>query len=93
MFHLLLTFFGLTTEYRKIFKQEIFDLCYHGKCFGSYWDIYHMPIMDRRYNLKVLSDTIKASQPKDDNNLSMQDMVSSRKNILKQPDYIGKMPR
>lgn len=52
-----------------------------------------MPIMDRRYNLKVLSDTIKASQPKDDNNLSMQDMVSSRKNILKQPDYIGKMPR
>jgi hypothetical protein len=52
-----------------------------------------MPIMDRRYNLKILSDVIKASQPKDDSTLSMEDMVTDRKNILKQPDYIGKIPR
>ena len=52
-----------------------------------------MPIVDRRHNLKLLSEAIKQQQPKDDNNLSMDDMLTDRKNLLRSPDYTSKMPR
>jgi hypothetical protein len=82
-----LTFFGLNPEYRKIFKEEIFDLTYFGKGLGSYWDIYHMPIMDRKYNLKLLKDSIEAQKPKDSKNLTLEDMVKKKPLV---PDFVAK---
>lgn len=50
-----------------------------------------MPIRDRQFNLKRLYETMKSERKKDDTSLSMEDMVTDRKNILKNPDYVSNM--
>lgn len=58
---------------------------------GSYWDIYHMPIVDRRYNIKLLEEVLKSRKTKDPNTLTMEDMVKGKKSP-KVPDYVTKAP-
>lgn len=59
------------------------------KSIGSYWDVYHMPIIDRKYNLSLLIDKIEEETPKDPNSITMEDMVKKdTKSKFKVPDFV-----
>lgn len=50
-----------------------------------------MPIIDRRYNIKLLEKALENRKPKDPNTLSMEDMIKGKKSP-KVPDYVSKAP-
>jgi hypothetical protein len=57
-----LTFFGLTPEYKKILLDEIFLLCYHSNGGYTHDQVYDMPIRYRRYYLQKLVETHEKQQ-------------------------------
>ena len=56
----LLTFFGLTPEYRVQLYNEIHDLVYHGGGGFSYSEVYNMPIHIRRYSISRINQHVAA---------------------------------
>jgi hypothetical protein len=100
MFLYLLTFFGLTPEYRlRVFKQ-IHEIVFHGG--GGYdWNtIYNMPIWLRRFTFETLREHFEKQNEEAE---KQQNMLKnngkskgdiSRPNIApKQPTYTTKAPR
>lgn len=60
IFQSLLTFFGLTSEYRvQIFKQ-IHEIVFHGKGGYDWHTIYNMPIWLRRYTFNEIKEFYEA---------------------------------
>ena len=53
---LVLTFFGLTPQYRKLIFDQVHDLVFHGGGGFQYYDVYNMPIWLRRFHTKKISD-------------------------------------
>ena len=56
LFPLILTFFGLTYEYRLTLFNQIHEICFHGQ--GGYdWEtVYNLPIWLRTFIYKKMSD-------------------------------------
>ena len=56
MFLFLLTFFGLTPEYRPILFKQIHEIVFHGN--GGYdWDtVYNMPLWLRRTTFNLIKE-------------------------------------
>ena len=95
MFLFLLTFFGLTPEYRPALFKQIHEIVFHGN--GGYdWDtVYNMPLWLRRttFNLiKEYYDEQKESIEKQQNMLknNKKDEIA-RPNIA--PTYTTKVPK
>ena len=52
----MLTFFGLTPNYRSILFSQIHDLVYHGGGGFIHSEIYNMPIWMRRFHINKISE-------------------------------------
>jgi hypothetical protein len=98
MYLFLLTFFGLTPEYRLYLFSQIHEIVFHGR--GGYdWDtIYSMPIWLRKFTF----EKIKEFYEKEHEEAEKQQNLISNKNKLnisrpsiapKQPTYITKAPK
>lgn len=99
MYLFLLTFFGLTPEYRLYLFSQIHEIVFHGK--GGYdWDtIYNMPIWLRRFTfekIKEFYDKEREEAEKHNNMLKNKSNPGvSRPNISpsKSPTYVAKAPK
>ena len=52
----MLTFFGLTPQYRKNIFDQIHDLVYHGGGGFIYSEVYNMPIWLRKFHIHKVSE-------------------------------------
>ena len=55
MFLLVLTFFGLTPQYRNHLFSQIHDLVFHGGGGFEHSSVYNMPIWLRRFHIQKIS--------------------------------------
>ena len=53
---MVLTFFGLTPQYRKNIFDQIHDLVYHGGGGFIYSEVYNMPIWLRKFHIHKVSE-------------------------------------
>ena len=95
----LLTFFGLTPEYRLYLFSQIHEIIFHGK--GGYdWDtIYSMPIWLRRFTFEKIKEFYDKEREESEKQQNMMNNKSkqgiSRPNIAppKSPTYTAKAPK
>ena len=98
MYLFLLTFFGLTPEYRLYVFSQMHEIVFHGK--GGYdWDtIYNMPVWLRRFTFEKIKEFYEKEREevnKQQNTLKNKNEDGiSRPNIAsKQPTYTAKAPK
>jgi hypothetical protein len=98
MYLFLLTFFGLTREYRLYLFSQIHDIVFHGK--GGYdWDtIYNMPVWLRRFTFEKIKEFYDKEREESEKQQNMMSNKSNkeilRPNITpKQPTYVAKAPK
>ena len=58
----ILTFFGLTPEYRQNIFNQIHEIVFHGKGGYDFHTIYNMPIWLRNFTFKKLEEHYKKEQ-------------------------------
>ncbi|MDB4342887.1 hypothetical protein OAA23_00630 [bacterium] len=92
---LILTFFGLTPEYRQNLFSQIHEIVFHGQ--GGYdWDtIYNMPIWLRNFTFKKLEEFYEKqneAQSKQSNTLKNTPGQIHRPNINPANVYNTSMP-
>lgn len=46
-------------EYKSVFMNECFELVYHGGGGFSWSEVWNMPILHRRYNIKKINEHLK----------------------------------
>ena len=51
-----LTFFGLTSNYRKVVFTQIHDLVYHGGGGFLHSEVYNMPIWMRKFHIQKINE-------------------------------------
>ena len=61
---LVLAFFGLTPQYRKLIFDQVHDLVFHGGGGFQYYDVYNMPIWLRSFHIKKISEFNKKENEK-----------------------------
>ena len=61
---MVLTFFGLTPNYRNEVFTQIHDLVYHGGGGFIHSEIYNMPIWMRRYHIQKINEYNKKQNEK-----------------------------
>ena len=85
----MLTFFGLTSEYRNALFSQIHEIVFHGKGGFDYDTVYNMPIWLRTFTFdemrKFYSDQNKAMKK---GNKKLDDMPTGP--AIRQPDYTTK---
>jgi hypothetical protein len=85
LYQSLLTFFGLTLEYRKAMFDQIHEIVFHGKGGYSWGDIYNMPIWLRQYTFHQIKKWYdEQNKPKDDINTFTNKVKSGQVQV---PDY------
>lgn len=62
LYQLVLTFFGLTPEYRSNLFSQIHEIVFHGKGGYDWHTIYNMPIWLRNFTFKKLQEYFKKEQ-------------------------------
>jgi len=75
---LVLTFFGLTPQYKSILFSQIHDLVYHGGGGFIHSDVYNMPIWLRRFHISKINDWL-AKQKEEGEKAQKQNSPSSGK--------------
>jgi hypothetical protein len=96
MFLFLLTFFGLTPEYRPILFKQIHEIVFHGN--GGYdWDtVYNMPLWLRRTTFNLIKehyDKQNEDAEKQQNMLNNTNKKSISRPNIAPPTYTAKVPR
>jgi hypothetical protein len=85
LYQLLLTFFGLTLDYRKALFDQIHEIVFHGKGGYSFGDIYNMPIWLRIYTFNQIKSWYE------EQNRSKEDIDSFTSKVksgqVQVPDY------
>jgi len=86
-----LTFFGLTPDYKLVYMSEIHDLVFHGGG-GFIWsEVYEMPIVTRRFHIRKINDfNEKQQEAYDKAQGKAQDFKSSPRPQVHQPDIVTK---
>ena len=56
VFLLILTFFGLTSDYRFYLFKQIHEILFYGKGGYDYDTVYNMPIWLRKFTFKLIND-------------------------------------
>ena len=64
IFLLVLTFFGLTPQYRKLLFDQIHFLVFHGGGGFQHSEVYNMPIWLRRFHIQSISEYNKDQNEK-----------------------------
>ena len=80
---LVLTFFGLTPQYRKHIFDQIHDLVFHGGGGFQYYDVYNMPIWLRTFHTQKISDFNKKQNEENEN---VKKRTNSNSNQLQRPN-------
>jgi len=99
MFPYLLTFFGLTPDYRLFLFKQIHEIVFHGG--GGYdWNtVYNMPIWLRRFTFETLREHFEKQNEEAEKQQNMMKNNGkskgelSRPNIASKPTYTTKAPR
>ena len=76
----MLTFFGLTPQYRELIFNQIHDLVYHGGGGFIHSEVYNMPTWMRQFHLKKINQFLK-EQSEQQKKANQQSMASSKKTI------------
>ena len=98
---LLLTFFGLTSEYRKSLFKQIHEIVYYGGGGYDWYSVYNMPIWLRKFTYQSIveckqkeSDAYKGvkSSNKGTTQIDMANPDKSKlpPNTIKPPSYVTK---
>ena len=58
----MLTFFGLTPQYRNNLFTQIHDLVYHGGGGFIHSEVYNMPIWLRKFNISRINEYLEKEQ-------------------------------
>ena len=94
---MVLTFFGLTSEYRLHFFSQIHDIVFHGK--GGYdWDtVYNMPVWLRLFTFNKMKEFYDKENEENEKAQNQMKKIQSagivKPNINSKPTYIAKAPR
>lgn len=85
---MVLAFFGLTPEYKKVVLDEILLLCYHSQGGFTHDEVYNMPVRYRHYYIQKLSELLQKQQDEIDkkfNNNKGTELAQPNKKIKEQP--------
>ena len=75
---LVLTFFGLTPQYRSNVFTQIHDLVYHGGGGFIHSEVYNMPIWMRKYHIQKINEFNKKQKEEIDKSTKGQATTSNR---------------
>lgn len=91
IFRLLLTFFGLTPEYRSIVFTQLHEIVFHGQGGYTWSDVYNMPIWLRRFTFSKLKEHYEKQA--EENKKANQQISNKSPKIAKpdiKPSYVSK---
>lgn len=54
-------------EYRTVFMSECFDLAYHGQGGFTWFDVWNMPVVHRKFALKKINEFLKEVEERNNN--------------------------
>ena len=96
MFRFLLTFFGLTPEYRPTLFKQIHEIVFHGG--GGYdWDtVYNMPLWLRRTTFNLLKEHFDKQNEEIEKQNNILKNKTGNKDIARPniaPTYTAKVPK
>jgi len=98
MYLFLLTFFGLTPEYRPTLFKQIHEIVFHGN--GGYdWDtVYNMPLWLRRTTFNLLKEYYdKQNEEAEKQQNMLKNKTNASKDIARPniapPNYVAKAPK
>ena len=75
---MVLTFFGLTPQYRSNVFTQIHDLVYHGGGGFIHSEVYNMPIWMRKYHIQKINEFNKKQKEEIDKSTKGQATPSNR---------------
>ena len=91
IFRSLLTFFGLTPEYRGLVFSQIHDIVFHGNGGYTWPDVYNMPIWLRRFTFSKLKEHYeKQNEEAEKINNQAKNKTSAPKGPDIKPSYTSK---
>ncbi len=61
---MVLSFFGLTPQYRKLLFSQVHDLVYHGGGGFIHSEVYNMPTWLRRFHIQKINEYVKETNEK-----------------------------
>ena len=75
-------------EYRPVFMSEVFELTYHGGGGFTWSEVWNMPVIHRRFNLKKIEAYLqKVEAIRNDQQEKLTEKSDMRKNV-KIPDHL-----
>ena len=77
----MLTFFGLTSNYRNVIFQQIHDLVYHGGGGFIHSEVYNMPVWLRRFHITKINEHVE-KQNKEQRKAQGNEQVGDDKQVL-----------
>ena len=81
LFLLVLTFFGLTPQYKSILFSQIHDLVYHGGGGFIHSEVYNMPVWLRRFHITKINEHVE-KQNKEQRQAQGNEQVGDDKKVL-----------
>lgn len=88
----MLTFFGLTSEYRASVFSQIHEIVFNGQGGYDYETVYNMPIWLRRFTFQKLKDHYDEVNSKNKSKPRRDSTTPSWVNDAKQAAKTGKQP-
>ena len=88
----MLTFFGLTSEYRNALFSQIHEIVFNGQGGDDYENVYNMPIWLRRFTFQKLKDYYDEKNSKSKSKPKRQSTTPSWVKDAKDAAKSGKKP-
>ena len=85
----MLTFFGLTPEYRARLFSQIHEIVFFGKGGYSWTEVYEMPIWLRRFTWQKINEHYKEERQETE---KANKQIKSAQSKIKIPNYRAKAP-
>lgn len=89
-YQLVLTFFGLPTNYKNIVLEEVHTLCYFGNGGFTHDEVYNMPIRYRHYHLKKINEYIEKQNEARNSRTNTLENPSRPSPRIPVPDFVTK---
>jgi hypothetical protein len=77
LYRLLLTFFGLTQQHRKLLFDQIHQIVFHGQGGYSFTEVYELPIHLRKYIYNTLLEHYDSKKEKQEDGNTLADQIKS----------------
>ncbi len=86
LYQLLLTFFGLSKEHRKLLFDQIHQIVFHGQGGYSFTEVYELPIHLRKYIYHTLVEHYEKKKPKQEDGNTLAERIKS--GAVSLPDHM-----